>query len=211
MERQARIISVCAKLINGVESRESGFPEFPIVSLGVTLGRIPGWACDVKKMRLCFLAVALLGGLWFVLSDADRVPHAIFDTLDGKRIALHELKGKVILVNFWATTCSVCVAEMPELVDTYRKYRSRGFEVVAVAMAHDPPSYVVSYARKNALPFHVALDADGSLARAFGDVQATPTSWIIDRQGRVVKRTVGGQDFAALRVLLNGALGRDSE
>jgi peroxiredoxin len=162
----------------------------------------------VKKLVLPMLAIALLGGLWVVMSRPDHAPQAIFATLDGKQIVLADLKGKMVLVNFWATSCPSCVAEMPKLADTYRQYQARGFEVVAVAMPYDPPGNVVNYARENALPFPVALDMDGSLARQFGDVDVTPTAWIIDRQGLVVQRVMGELDFPALQTLLNTSLGR---
>lgn len=140
----------------------------------------------VKKLLLPLLGIALLGGLWFVLNSPDRAPQATFATLEGKQIVLADLKGRMVLVNFWATSCPSCVAEMPKLADTYRQFQARGFEVVAVAMPYDLPGNVVGYARKNALPFPVVLDMDGSLASQFGDVQVTPTTWIIDRQGYVV-------------------------
>ena len=72
---------------------------------------------------------------------------------------------------------------MPKLVETYRKHRDRGFETIAVAMSYDPPNYVIHYAEKNALPFKVALDPVGDIARQFGDVRLTPTTFVIDRRG----------------------------
>lgn len=162
----------------------------------------------MKKLLLPLVAGVLLAGLWMVLNSPERAPQASFATLDGKRIGLDELKGKVVLVNFWATSCPGCVAEMPKLVDTYRQYQARGFEVVAVAMSYDPPSHVVNYAKKNALPFPVALDADGSLAAGFGDVQVTPTAFVIDQQGNILRRVMGELDFAALHTLLDEKLGR---
>jgi peroxiredoxin len=98
------------------------------------------------------------------------------------------------------------VAEMPELIDTYRRYRERGLAVVAVAMRDDPPLQVVRFARERALPFEVALDADGRVAQAFGDVQVTPTTFVIDAQGRIVERMTGRLDFAALAALLEQEL-----
>ena len=74
----------------------------------------------------------------------------------------------MVLLNFWATDCVVCVKEMPRLVQTYRKFASHDFEMIAVAMRYDPPNYVLRYAEKNALPFKVALDPMGELAKAFG-------------------------------------------
>ncbi len=92
------------------------------------------------------------------------------------------------------------------MVDTYNKYRDRGLDFVAVAMSYDPANYVLNYAETRKLPFRVALDTQGDVARAFGDVQLTPTTFVIDKDGRIIKQYVGEPDFAALHQLLEEAL-----
>jgi len=136
-------------------------------------------------------------------------PAVTFTTLAGKPITPRELQGKVVLVNFWATSCPVCARELPELVATYRTYASRGFEIIAVAMPYDRPDWVVDYARRRDLPFTVALDYDGTINRAFGGIEATPTAFLIDKQGHIVRRTVGQPDFAELRARIQGELDRE--
>jgi peroxiredoxin len=136
----------------------------------------------------------------------ERLPEVTITTITGEKLTGAELRGKVVLVNFWATSCATCVKEMPRLVETYRKHRDRGFETVAVAMSYDPPNYVLHYAEKNALPFKVALDPVGAAARAFGDVSLTPTTFVIDRRGTIVKRYLGEPDFAELDRLIERAL-----
>jgi peroxiredoxin len=135
-----------------------------------------------------------------------RLPEVALTTIKGEQLTAADLRGKVVLVNFWATSCATCVKEMPKLVDTYRRYRDRGFETVAIAMSHDPPNYVLHYAEKNALPFRVALDPVGAAARAYGDVSLTPTTFVIDRRGAIVKRYVGEPDFAELDRIIEGKL-----
>lgn len=162
----------------------------------------------MKKLLLPLSVIALLGGLWFALVSPERAPQVSFSTLDGRKITSSDLRGRVALINFWATSCPGCVAEMPKLVDTYKRYQAQGFEVVSVAMSYDPPDHVVHFAQKNALPFPVALDADGSLAMAFGDVQVTPTAIVIDQKGNIVRRVMGELDFAALHALLDEKLRR---
>jgi peroxiredoxin len=95
---------------------------------------------------------------------------------------------------------------MPQIVATHEKFRSRGFETLAVAMSYDPPAYVARFAESRRLPFGVAIDNTGAIARSFGDVQMTPTTFLIDRQGRVVKRYLGTPDFAALQALIGELL-----
>jgi len=92
------------------------------------------------------------------------------------------------------------------LIDTYRKYRAQGLETIAVAMSYDPPNYVLDYSEKNSLPFDVALDVQGTIAQAFGDVTLTPTTFIIDKRGNIVKRVLGEPDFAKLDRLIEEKL-----
>jgi thiol-disulfide isomerase/thioredoxin len=133
-------------------------------------------------------------------------PLSTFVLLDGTRRSSTEFKGRVTLVNFWATSCLSCVAEMPMLASTYERYRDRGFDTIAVAMHYDPPSYVVSFANSRQLPFPVAIDNTGEVARQWGDVALTPTTYLVDQGGRIVKRYVGAPDFAQLDALIERLL-----
>ena len=110
------------------------------------------------------------------------------------------------MVNFWATSCTTCVAEMPEIVTTYNKYKDRGYETMAVAMSYDPPSYVVNFAQTRQLPFKVAIDNTGSVARAWGEVQLTPTTFLLNKRGEIVKRYVGAPNFGELHQLIEKLL-----
>jgi peroxiredoxin len=134
-------------------------------------------------------------------------PAVTFQTVKGETIPLASLRGKVVLVNFWATDCRICLKEMPQLVETHKKYQTRSFETVAVAMWHDPPVRVVGYAEKNALPFKVAFDPVGEHAKAFGDLTLTPTTFVIDKRGDIVYRVVGEPDFKKLHRTVERALG----
>lgn len=158
-----------------------------------------------------FLAlIAACGAGFAALFDRNSAPQVIFVSLKGEKIPMDSLRGKVVLVNFWATDCTTCIKEMPHLVATYNKYRARGFETIAVAMQHDPPNYVIHYTEKNALPFKVALDPNGQLAKAFNDVRLTPTTFIIDKRGKLVLRILGEPDFAKLEALLEKKLAEDA-
>jgi peroxiredoxin len=154
-------------------------------------------------------AIALVGvgvAAWFSLNNHSSAPAVTFIGIKGERITPDSLKGKVVMVNFWATSCTTCVAEMPEMVDTYNKYKSQGLEFVAVAMKYDAPNYVVNFAETRQLPFKVALDVTGEAAKAYGDVAMTPTTFVIDKDGKIIKRYVGKPEFAALHKLLEKAL-----
>ncbi|HET7634756.1 MAG TPA: TlpA disulfide reductase family protein [Burkholderiales bacterium] len=149
---------------------------------------------------------ALLGlvviGLVIAFMRPAAAPQVTFTSLTGNQFSTEGLRGKVVMVNFWATDCPGCIAEMPKLVATYNKFRDKGFEMVAVAMQSDPPNYVLAYTKQNKLPFPVALDPMGKIANAFGNVQLTPTSFIIDKHGNVISRIVGEPDFTKLHALL---------
>lgn len=157
--------------------------------------------------RSLLLTSALVSAGWLAgCAPADEAPASSFVLIDGSILQTADLRGKVTLVNFWATTCVSCVKEMPSLVATYNKYRDQGFETVAVAMSYDPPQWVVNFANSRQLPFKVAIDNTGELARNWGDVKLTPTTYLVDKQGRIVKRYVGEPDFAALHQLLEKLL-----
>ncbi|MDR2014296.1 MAG: TlpA family protein disulfide reductase [Azoarcus sp.] len=144
----------------------------------------------------------------FVYNEKPLAPEVSFTTLQGERLDTAALRGKVVLVNFWATTCSTCVAEMPDLAKTYEKFATHGLEIIAVAMDYDPETQVRAYADKAALPFKVALDPNGKVALGFEGVRMTPTTFLIDRQGRIVHKYLGAPDFAALHALLETLLAK---
>lgn len=138
--------------------------------------------------------------------SSDRAPESSYVLLDGSRITTQQFQGKVLLVNFWATSCTTCVAEMPEVIATYNKYKDRGFDTLAVAMSYDPPSYVVNFAQTRQLPFKVAIDNTGGVAKAWGEIQLTPTTFLVNKRGEIVKRYVGAPNFAELHQLLEKLL-----
>lgn len=156
---------------------------------------------------LLALALVVAGGLaWLSLGAKEKAPPAPYTLLDGQKSSIDQLRGKVVLVNFWATSCVSCVKEMPELVATHQKFRDRGFDTLAVAMSYDPPAYVANFAQSRQLPFGVAIDNTGAIARSFGDVRLTPTTVLINKRGEIVKRYVGEPDFASLHALVERLL-----
>ncbi|MEJ7687121.1 MAG: TlpA disulfide reductase family protein [Variovorax sp.] len=152
-------------------------------------------------------ALALAIGVGVYLdTGVSAAPASTFVLLDGSRKSTEDLKGKVTLVNFWATSCVTCVAEMPKVIATYDKYKARGYDTLAVAMSYDPPSYVVNFVETRKLPFKVAIDNTGAVAQAWGDVKLTPTTYIVNKRGEIVKRYVGEPDFAELHKLIEKLL-----
>ena len=151
-------------------------------------------------------AFAGLGAYVYFGEGAQAAPQSQFVLLDGSSKTTQDLRGKVTLVNFWATSCTTCVAEMPEIIATYNKYKDQGYDTLAVAMSYDPPSYVLNFAQSRQLPFQVAIDNTGAVAKAWGDVKLTPTTYIVNKRGEIVKTYVGQPDFAELHQLIEKLL-----
>jgi peroxiredoxin len=176
-----------------------------IMSLPVAVKKSP----VRKRLAIAIAATALCGAALFAYSSTatrSAAPDVSFIKLDGQKMALKDLRGKVVLVNFWATDCTTCIGEMPKMIETYNKYHAQGLEFVAVAMSYDPPSYVINYTETRKLPFKVTMDSDDKLAQAFGDVKLTPTTFLIDKNGKIIRRYVGEPEFAQLHQLLEKEL-----
>ncbi|MBA4218928.1 MAG: TlpA family protein disulfide reductase [Proteobacteria bacterium] len=158
-----------------------------------------------SRRALVSLALAIgatmLGGC-----ARERAPAVDYVLLNGQKASSRDWQGKVMLVNFWATSCTTCVAEMPQIIATHERFKARGFDTVAVAMSYDPPAFVAKFAETRRLPFGVAIDNTGAVAGAFGQVQMTPTTFLVNKRGEIVKRFVGQPDFAALHGLIEQLL-----
>lgn len=156
-----------------------------------------------------FVFIALLGLSLSACNDAlssAQAPAFSGQSLNGDSITSDALQGKVTLVKFWATDCTTCVAQMPDNIEYYNQYHDKGFDIIAVAMKHDPLEYVRNFTEARQLPFTVVSDKDGAISQAFGDIRMTPTAFLIDKKGRVVKRYIGNYDKAAFIQTLEKAL-----
>jgi peroxiredoxin len=166
----------------------------------------PSRAAWIKPAAIGLVVAALAAGAYATVKTKPLAPQVTYISIKGDKIGPEQLRGKVVMVNFWATSCVSCVREMPQMVETYNKFKAQGLEFVAVAMKYDPPNYVINFTETRQLPFTVALDSGGDIAKSFGDVSLTPTTFLIDKEGRIIKRYVGEPDFAALHKLLDKTL-----
>ena len=162
---------------------------------------IKHWAAGVAVA-----AFAAVGAYVYLDTGRSAAPESTFVLLNGTIQTTADLRGKVTLVNFWATSCTTCVAEMPELVSTYEKYKGQGYDTIAVAMSYDPPQYALNFAQSRRLPFKVALDNTGAIARDWGDIKITPTTYVVNKRGQIVKSYVGAPDFTELHRLIEKLL-----
>jgi peroxiredoxin len=128
-----------------------------------------------------------------------KAPDVTFTTITGKKIALKDLRGKPVIVTFWATDCPGCMKEIPQLIDLYTQYHKQGLEIIAVAMYYDPPNHVVTMTEDRQLPYNVALDLKAEHAHAFGDVQLIPSTFLISPDGSFALKKTGDFDSAEIK------------
>ncbi len=127
--------------------------------------------------------------------EADHfAPDFSLPDLEGKQVSLSNYKGKVVLLNFWATWCPPCRLEMPTIEQAYRKYKPNGFEVVAVSVDAGPTSAVKHFLEEFGLSFQVLRDPGMETLRAFRTF-SLPTSFVIDRRGIIRLREPGYRDW----------------
>jgi thiol-disulfide isomerase/thioredoxin len=133
------------------------------------------------------------------LKPTVQAPDVTFKTLAGKQIPLKTLKGKPVLVTFWATNCPSCLQEIPLLIRLYQKYHQQGLEIIAVTMADNPPNLVVEMAKAKQIPYHIALDLKSDLAKAFGDVSLIPQTFLISPDGTITLSQLGLFDMEIIK------------
>jgi peroxiredoxin len=130
-------------------------------------------------------------------------PELVAPDLAGDTLRLSELRGRVVLLNFWATWCPPCLREMPSMERLYRELRATGLEVVAVSLDAAPGERddfgiaggdVAAFAAAHDLTFPILLDPDGVSRQRFG-VQGLPTTFLIDRRGRIRDKVLGGREW----------------
>lgn len=160
-----------------------------------------------RQIKFIFLNLTIGVLLIGCQSDTQQMlPSFKVSEISGKVLSQEDLRGKVSIINFWATSCTTCVKEMPQMIETYNKYKTDQLEFIAIAMSYDPPMYVVNFAKTRQLPFKVAMDSDGSVAKAFGKIQLTPTTLVIDKSGKIIKRYVGEPNWDEFHQMVEKSL-----
>ncbi|HEX7018937.1 MAG TPA: TlpA disulfide reductase family protein [Gemmatimonadaceae bacterium] len=130
-------------------------------------------------------------------ADAPAAPPFRVTTLDGRTVSDDQLRGKVVLVNFWATWCPPCQAEMPGFEAVYERHADSDFVVLGVAMDAGGAENVQRFLAERRIRYPVAM-ANGSMVEAFGGVSLLPNSFLVDRQGRIRNEVRGAYDAATL-------------
>jgi peroxiredoxin len=155
---------------------------------------------------LVVILLLAIGYYGFKPNGLQTVPDINLSIVDGRTLNLKQLNGHPVLVVFLATSCPGCIREIPHLIELYHDLAPRGLEIVAIAMAYDPPNRVMDMRQRKQIPYPIALDIQGEVASAFGDVHQTPNTFLIDPQGQIVKQFIGRLDMAQLRTDLYSML-----
>jgi peroxiredoxin len=133
------------------------------------------------------------------IKDNLPAPDFTFPGLDGKMVSLSDYKGKVVLVNIWATWCPPCVDEMPSMEKLYQKFKGENFEILAVSIDEPGLKAVAPFMKKSNLTFPALIDSEGTIKAVYG-ITGVPESFIIDQKGILIKKIIGPVDWAAPNV-----------
>src|SRR5215469_14775326 len=194
----------------------------------------------MKKVILIIGTVAVLIGLTIYADKATRVkakisdahdiakadpdpvtekpaPEVTFKDLDGKDVPLSQYKGKVVLVNFWATWCEPCQVEIPWLIEMQQKYSAKGFTILGVDVDDEGNNVVSAYTAKQRfnvngekLPMNYPiLRGNDAVADKFGGLLGYPTSFLISRDGKIVKKVQGLVDYDEIKNAIEAQLNSD--
>jgi len=155
-----------------------------------------------RSLWLLLVLLTLLVLFFLSLATNKKVPEIAVTSITGEAIKLYQDKNNFTIINFWATDCPGCIKEMPGLTNVYNQLKGQGLQIIAVSMSYDPPNQVLNFTQKNKIPFPVVLDVDGQIARSFGDIRLTPTSILIDKNGKIIDKVIGELDFNKLNALL---------
>lgn len=137
------------------------------------------------------LIISSIAYLWLAPSGALKAPNINLQLIDGKKLNLSSLQGKPVLITFWATSCPGCIKEIPHLIELYNQLHPKGLEIIGIAMPQDRPDYIMEMVKRKKVPYLISFDLKGEAVKAFGNVSLTPTTFLIDKKGKIVKKKIG--------------------
>jgi thiol-disulfide isomerase/thioredoxin len=159
-----------------------------VAALGLLLG---GKAADAREHLFDAMGMAKV--------PAKAAPNFTLSTVDGQQVSLHQYRGKVVFLNFWATWCIPCREEMPALEQLHQTYQSQDLTILSIDLKESADQVKVFF-QKHGLSFPALLDQDGSVFRDYL-VAGMPTTYLIGRDGTLLARGVGGRDWKRAEAL----------
>ena len=157
----------------------------------------------IRSATLLLVAALVLSSVF--AAEKKKAPPLIAKTADGKTIDLAKMHGKVVIVNFWATWCGPCRAEIPDFLSVYAEKKAQGLEIIGVSLDEGGWAEVTPYVQRSKITYPIVI-GDRSTARTWGGIQAIPTTFIIDKEGNVVDSHVGMMSKAQLLSKLKSIL-----
>jgi peroxiredoxin len=157
---------------------------------------------------LAILPIGFAGLVYFNSGAINQVPDISISTINGEEIATTSLHGKPALITFWATDCPSCIKEIPHLKAIHADYADKGVSIIAIAMKHDRPEHVIAMTQAKSLPYTIALDPKGDVAKAFGNVRLTPTTFLVAPDSTIALHKLGLFDEEKMRKQLDKLLAK---
>lgn len=139
--------------------------------------------------------------------EAPLAPLFTLNDIDGKSVSLDDYKGKIVFVNFWATWCPPCRAEIPDFVRLIDKYGDKGFDILGISV-DNPKDYkkIPGFMDQYKMNYTVLLDEIGQVNSMYGGIQSIPTTFVLDREGKALGRIIGARSFDQFEGILKQIL-----
>lgn len=163
----------------------------------------------LRSAALVLVVLMLTVGSGFAIQANKKAPDFTLEDMQGNKVSLSDFKGKVVVVNFWATWCPPCIEEMPSMEKLHQKFKGDDFVLLAVNAEENSRPLVERFLKKNPYTFPVLLDQDAKVQQMYG-VYRFPETIIINRQGEIVTKVLGGRDWmdeeivSVLSFMVNG-------
>lgn len=145
---------------------------------------------EVRPFVLTVLILGIVLALGMMFPDPEKAPDFALKNAKGELVTLSSLGGKIVVINFWATWCGPCRAEIPGFLEVYDEYKSKGLEIVGISLDSDGWESIKPFVNKYGITYPVVL-GDMKTIRNYGGIRAIPTTFIVDRKGNVAVRHVG--------------------